>query len=710
MGHDTPLKVAILWHMHQPNYREPDSKRLVLPWVRLHATKDYLDMPLTVAEFEGVKVTFNLVPSLLDQFQLYVDGGTDRHLELSIVRAEDLNEDCKREILDTFFAAHFPTMIEPHARYHELYLKKKKNVGDPILPALFASGEMRDLQVWSNLVWVDPMFRSEEPIKSLFSKGRYFTEAEKLALLQWQRALIARIVPTYRELFDQGRIDISFTPYYHPILPLLCDTDSALEAVPGITLPGRGFRHPEDAERQIVRSMELFETFFGRALSGMWPSEGAISQEAADLLARLGLKWTATDEDILYYSLKKSNVEPAGQSPYMVYEYGPGLKIFFRDHTLSDRIGFVYSGWDADKAVADFMSQLKKVRTMMADRLDDTVVTIILDGENAWEYFPNDGRDFLTLFYRQLADDAAIETVTLTEAAARVAATPLPKVFAGSWINHNFRIWIGHREDNAAWDALLRARETLARFVQEHPDYDREKVAAAWEQIYVAEGSDWCWWYGDEHRGSRNIEFDRIFRRHLAAVYLSLGLEVPSHLLTPIYESAGLPGIVHPEVLLTPVLDGRLTHYYEWDGAGRVDCNSVGGAMHRASRYLSKICFAYDLERVYIRVDFVDSGVRKRSERMRLLLTLLTPQAEAMRVYVDAGVTSGREQGKYQYRLDEILELAIERAALWPERHGSIEFTVAILDGDRTVEVQPELEPIRFEVFAQNNELFWPSW
>ena len=452
MAGTKPLKLALMWHMHQPNYQEPGSNQMSMPWVRLHATKDYLDMPLTAARFDRVRVTFNLVPSLLDQIQLYIDGGTDRHLELSRIPADQLSDRQRSEILSNFFLVHPSHMIEPYARYVSLYNKARQNAGDPILPSLFSAEEMRDLQTWWNLTWVDPIFRGEQKIKRLFGKGEHFTEEDKHELLNWQKELMSRIVPTYRELFKSGRIDISFTPYYHPILPLLCDSEIAREAIPSIELPRKPFQYPEDARRQIEMSARKFEELFGSPMKGMWPSEGSISEEVAHMCADLGIEWIATDEEVLFHSLTKSGLERGTQPLQALYRFGrePGLKILFRDHALSDRIGFVYSGWESERAVADFIGSLKRIRTELGDRLDEAVVTIVLDGENAWEFFPADGHRFLSGLYEALNDDPEIEMIGMTEAARTLQSRPLPRLFAGSWIDHNFRVWIGGREKNAA--------------------------------------------------------------------------------------------------------------------------------------------------------------------------------------------------------------------------------------------------------------------
>lgn len=695
--------------MHQPNYQEPGSKRMILPWVRFHATKDYLDMPLLATKYDTVRTTFNLVPSLLDQLQLYLDGGSDEHLDLSRHRADDLSENQRRKVLATFFSAHPPQMIEPHDRYRELYHKVRGCPEDAVLPALFSSEEMRDLQVWSNLAWVDPMFFGDEPLRSLLKKERHFTEQDKHTLLDWQTEAMARIVPAYRDLLKRGKIDISFTPYYHPILPLLCDTECAREALPSISLPKDRFRHPEDAERQIKMSMEKYEELFDQPLLGLWPSEGSISEEVAQLCIKLGVKWIASDEEVLFQSLAKAGLGRQDNPLHTVYEYGPGLKLFFRDHALSDRIGFVYSGWEADRAVDDFISHLKRIGALFGSKLDDVVIPVILDGENAWEYYQNDGYDFLDELYRRLDRDDEIQTVTMTQAATGIDPHPLPAIFAGSWINHNFRIWIGHPEDNLAWEHLAAARDTLVEFETEHPDFDQSQLQAAWRQIFIAEGSDWCWWYGDEHRGAFNAQFDAIFRRHLMSLYEILGLEVPLVLLTPVSSATPRAHIVMADALVTPVLDGRRTHFYEWAGAGSFNCVAAGGAMHRAEQYLKEIFFAYDHDNLYIRLDFID---KKRVESIKepvLQLSFYAPDPKVISLSLTDPGSWSRTNGINRAALDDLMEIAVPRNFVWPDGYGELGLKVALRDGQATLESWPEDEPIKFPVYQANKELFWPA-
>jgi len=704
-----PLKLAILWHMHQPDYQEADTSNIILPWVRLHATKDYLDMPLRAASHDGIKTTFNLVPSLLDQLQLYLDNGSDPHLTLSRLRAEELTDGQKGEILKTFFCANPTYMIEPYPRFFELYKKNINGKEQHVIPELFTSAELRDIQVWSNLVWVDPYFRSQEPCHSLIVKGKNFSEEDKHSLLDWMLGLLAQVVPTYVDLYNQERIDISFTPYYHPILPLLCDTDIAREALPGIKLPQQRFQHPEDAEMQIEMSMQKYESLFGRKMTGMWPSEGSISEQVADICMKKGIKWIASDEEILFCSLKKSGLDRKNYLLHTIYEYGPGLKLFFRDRALSDRIGFVYSGWDADRAVLDFVDHLKIIRKLLWKHIDDVVVPVILDGENAWEYFPDDGAEFLDELYRTLSIDPEIKTITMSEAANSIKSQPLKSIFAGSWINHNFRIWIGHHEDNQAWDLLGQTRDFLEQFQKEHPDYDSVKIAQAWTQIFKAEGSDWCWWYGDEHRGHNNEQFDQIYRRHLIAVYELLDLDIPLELLNPIYSSTVSLKPVMPDSLVTPKIDGYQTHFYEWAGTGYYDCQKAGGAMHRVDKYLSKVYFAYDYNYLYIRLDFIDKKAIKLLENVKITFNFFVPDKIEVNINPGENSRDGEIVGQYHYCFNDIFEIAFERKFLLSEKFGTLSFNVSLYEKDQILELQPESKPVKLDVPEKDKEMFWPS-
>ncbi len=706
MAESTKLKVAILWHMHQPFYFNPRSDMFEMPWVRFHGLKDYLDMPLLAAENGGVKVTFNLVPSLIDQIDLYGEGKNDRHLELTRIPALNLSFEQKREILATFFSAHYQNMIDPYIRYRQLYRKKDSCGSDLDLAVeIFSSSEIRDLQVWANLVWIDPMFRSEQPIKALFEKGRDFTEDDKIILLRFQISHLKKIIPTYQRLYKEGRIDVSFTPYYHPILPLLVDTASAKEAMPDINLPANRFSFPEDARWHIKSSAEKFRELFGEPLRGMWPSEGSISEETLGLMAAEGIKWTASDQEVLHHSAIKSGKDPHDLIPHSLYHYEgfPQLKLFFRDRGLSDRIGFVYSNWDPQKAAFDFVENIKNLKNVIKDRIGEAVVPIILDGENAWEYYPKDGMEFLRNMYRLLGDDPEIETVFFREAAGDVKSRSLPHVFAGSWIGHNFKIWIGHPEDNLAWDLLYNARKDLTEYIKKNPGMDAGNLAKAWRQIYFAEGSDWCWWYGDDHKSDYNAQFDELYRTHLKAVYAILGLEPPPALSRPIHQSGTQSFISKPESLITPVLDGRLTHYYEWSGAGVYDCSKAGQAMHRAERAIESIHFAFDYDNIYIRLDF--ESLFDLNAQSNALIVLDFKNKTSLEIPL--GKNSRNNMGQYEYVYKQLLEIRIDRKLLMDNGAGRLELFISLYAGSKLLEKWPPDEPIVIDIPEREKEIFW---
>jgi len=699
------LKVAFLWHMHQPYYLDPETNKFMMPWVRLHGLKDYLDMPLLASKY-NVKFTFNLVPSLLDQIEMYCQGYVDRHLELSKIPARELSFEMKKEILESFFDANYPTMIYPYPRYRQLY-RKQESCGSDINLAteIFSTSEWRDLQVWSNLVWIDPMFREDEPIRELFQKKRDFTEEDKEQLLNYEIGLLKKIIPTYRKLYRENKIDISFTPYYHPILPLLVDTDVAREAIPDILLPRNRFNYPDDARWHIQNSRDKFQSLFGQSLRGMWPSEGSVSESVIKLVGENQIKWIATDQEVLYHSLLKSGLESGQFSPHSLYtcEAAPDVRIFFRDHGLSDKIGFVYSGLETDRAVNDFIQSLKTIRNILKGKLENSIVPIILDGENAWEYFPDDGMEFLGKFCEALAADDQIEIVSLTEAAEEIKPVSLPSLFAGSWINHNFRIWIGHSEDNNAWDALFNARKTLVDYQKQNPQADEKKLEKAWKQIHIAEGSDWCWWYGDDHIGDHNAQFDKIFRAHLTAIYNNLGIDPPPDLMRPIHRRESVSGVIMPESLITPQLDGLLTHFYEWGGAGQYDCSNVGGATHRVDKIVKCIFFAFDFKCFYIRLDFDEKFNLVGENDYKVVIDFKSGGSKE--IPLEKG--GSKEETGFSYAVNRILETCFDRKSLIETGDGQIEFNVMIYSNKQMVEKWPVDESFKIELPNKNKMSFW---
>ncbi len=606
---DRPLTVAFLWHMHQPYYKDPFTGVYRLPWVRLHGVKDYLDMLRILEAFPTVRQTFNVVPSLLEQLNEYVENNAkDVHLELTLKNPADLTEGEKTFVIENFFLANWDTMIKPFPRYYELLTKRgtrftKKDIARVL--RYFTDDDIADLQVLFNLCWIDPMFRNNDPfLKELVEKGRGYTVEEKRILIQKQLDILKQIIPEYKRMSQTGQIELSVTPFYHPILPLLSDTDVARMAMPGARLPRR-FSHPEDAREQIRMGIDYFEKTFGFRPAGMWPSEGSVSEEVARMVRAEGIQWIATDEEVLARSLGKGLRNPSGyltDAPalYRPYQFD-GLSIFFRDHKLSDLIGFVYSGWNAATAADDFLNKLVQIRNILPN--DRTyIVPVILDGENAWEYFSNDGYDFLSALYRALSNDTRFRTVTFSDFLKENGkGDGLSRLHAGSWINADFGIWIGHEEDNLSWDYLSKTRDDLSAFALAHPEKD---LREAWKALYAAEGSDWNWWYGDDHATETQEEFDELFRSYLMKVYAIMGREIPHDFHVPILlEDRGVEPSMQIRGFIYPKIDGRVTSYYEWHQAASIDVKRTGGSMHRSEGFISSLYYGFSKDNLYLRVD-----------------------------------------------------------------------------------------------------------
>ena len=564
------VKLALLWHMHQPYYEDLATGEHILPWVRLHAIKDYWGMVALLREFPRIRVTFNLVPSLLAQVQAFAeDRARDRHLALGLKPAAELTAEEAQWMVANGFHAPYAHMIGPYPRYAELHASR-------LARRAFDERDLRDLQVWHKLAWMDPDLLVTDPrLVALVHHGHDYTEDHKAALRGIELELLARVVPEYRAAGARGQVELATSPFYHPILPLLCDSDAHLHAHPQAARPRVRFARPEDARLHIDRAIAFHEAAFGQRPLGMWPSEGSVSDQALQLMADAGLSWVATDEDILSRSLGQPMRAELLYRPYRVGAAGPVA--LFRDHALSDRIGFHYKSWDATAAAVDFVGHVREAGRRYAEATggEAGIVSVILDGENAWEHYPGGGRPFLRALYGALERATDIQTVTMAEAAAGPAAE-LPGVFPGSWINGDFYIWIGHRDDHRAWDQLSAARDT---FDARHALVDAASRDRALEEILIAEGSDWFWWYGDDHSSDHDAEFDELFRRHLRNAYAALGAPVPEELFATNISTGSEPDRLQPSGLLPVTLDGRDTSYLEWVGAVSPSLAKPGGAM-----------------------------------------------------------------------------------------------------------------------------------
>jgi alpha-amylase/alpha-mannosidase (GH57 family) len=606
--------------MHQPYYKDPHTGTYAMPWVRLHALKDYFDMVARVEAFPGFRCTVNVAPSLLMQLQDYTGTEvSDYFLYFASKPAADLQDDEKEFLLKNFFSLNWQNMVLPYPRYRSLLQMRQSAIrpGGSWKIEQFLERDYRDLQVWFQLAWSGQFLQQQPLVHQLISKGKDFTEDEKLELLSLQKKFLAQIIPLYRRLHQTGQIELSCSPLYHPILPLLCDTRSARVARPDLPLPSVMLCSPEDARHQIIEGMRRFEQVFGAVSSGMWPSEGSVSPQVASMMIDAGLAWTASDEAVLQLSLQDTSTE-SHFYPYLFTVHGKSVAVFFRDRTLSDLVGFTYSRWPAEAAARDFVDQLGQ----MSRRLpQDSVVSVILDGENAWEYYPQNGVHFWENVLALLQSQSSVETVTFSEYLRRHAPRKeLKSLHTGSWIHADFKVWIGHPEKNHAWELLAATREVAARLST--PETDPE----IWEHIYVTEGSDWFWWYGDDHASDYKDDFDRLFRSHLQSVYQKLKLQPPAELSQPILKGRGTLAIEPPASRLNPRFDGRVSSYFEWLGAGRITAAAIGGAMHAAQPVIREIWFGFNEEYFFLRLDVEGALIEKTTGKLKFEISFQQPE------------------------------------------------------------------------------------
>ncbi len=604
---EDPIYLSIIWHQHQPVYfKDPETDLYVRPWVRLHAAKDYVDMAAILEGYPDIHATFNLTPSLIGQLDDLQAGAKDLYWVIAEVPADELTENQKQFLLDRFFDTN-RKIIARFPRYQELLVKR--DAGDE-----FATQDFLDLQVLFNLAWTDPDWLAQEPLAGLVEKGRDFEEADKEIILAEHERLIQEVIPIHKRLQDEGQIEITMTPYAHPILPLLYNTDLAREALPDVTLPASRFAYGIDAVAQVERGVELYEDHFGQAPRGMWPAEGSVAQEIVTMVAQNGIEWMASDEGVLANSLGFDNftrnssdvVVEADQlyRPYYVEgRRGGPVAMVFRDVMISDLVGFIYSGMAGEDAAEDFVDRIHAIR----DELNESgaegphLVSVILDGENAWEYYDNDGKEFLHSLYQMLSDDPLIETVTPSEFLEIAPDQPeIEDLWAGSWISHDFSTWIGEEEENRGWELLVDTREFLDLYItgNRQGSITEEALEEAMDQMYIAEGSDWFWWYGADQNSGNDDSFDQQYRNTLKQVYLALGEEPPTVLDVPIIPEQAVTADVASSGLISPTIDG-IVEDGEWDAAGVYEAS--GGAMAAAQPYFDSLAYGFDAKNLYLK-------------------------------------------------------------------------------------------------------------
>jgi len=555
MSADSPLNIVICWHMHQPQYCDLVSGTYQLPWTYLHATKDYIDMAAHLEAVPESRAVVNFAPILLEQLSDYAGqingflsenkGIRDPLLAALACPVLPSNKEQRMELVSACLRANELRSIKRFEHYQQLaemagWFHKHPSgmlyVGDQFIT---------DLLVWYHLAWIgETVRRSNDLVKQLMEKGTGFTLHDRRQLLKLIGELLSSVIDRYRELADKGQIELSMSPYAHPILPLLLDLDSARDAMPDVTMPQLQ-DYPGGEERadwHIKEGIATFKQYFGVRPTGCWPSEGGVSAVALQQLEAHGFAWAATGESVFRHSQANAeNASLAACSLYQGFRVADGeLACFFRDDGLSDLIGFTYSDWHADDAVANLIDHLENIAASTREQ-DNPLVSIILDGENAWEHFPENGYYFLNTLYQRLSEHTDLNMTTYSEYLASARKQPnIKKLVSGSWVYGTFSTWIGDKDKNRGWDMLGDAKKAFDITVAED-SLSGEQMLAAEHQLSICEGSDWFWWFGDYNSADTVSDFERLFRMHLSNLYTLLGKAPPEYLAMVFAHGGGSP-------------------------------------------------------------------------------------------------------------------------------------------------------------------------
>ncbi|MAT43149.1 MAG: glycoside hydrolase [Anaerolineaceae bacterium] len=694
------LYLNLVWHQHQPLYYKDENGVYTRPWVRAHATKDYLDMATVIAQYPNVHATFNITPVLIKQLDdMANNGAIDKYWEYALINAEELNSDQKEFILQRFFDANWDHIIARFPRYQELLDLRGGSDAESIQKAIesYSVQDFRDLQVWFNLAWFDPDFLAEEPLKSLVEKQRDFQEEDKTIVFSEALRIIQEVIPYHKQLQESGQIEVITTPYAHPILPLLIDSNLATVGNPGAETPPQ-FSYPVDALAHLNISAEMYEQHYGTAPRGLWPGEGSVAQIMVPFVLKAGYQWMATGEPVLAKSLGMDSFTRNAQETvleadklyrpyYVTNKDGDQLAVFFRDGVISDKIGFTYSGVSGTAAAKDFMNRLENIREELKKEEADGphIVSVILDGENAWENYENDGKEFFHALYQMLSESETIATITPSDYLEKFPQQEIIEdLFPGAWFSPNYDTWIGEPEETMAWDYLGRTRSMLAKYdISKVREAAPEKIKEAEDYMYLAEGSDWFWWYGADQDSGQDEYFDEGYRALLRKVYETLDEPVPTFINIPIIQAKSIPADVPVNGFSSPQIDG-LNKEGEWDNAGIYFGSETGNSQG--------VLFTNDEKNIYFQI-----GIQDIQPDSQVSIYLKTPR----------GSSSG-----YPFTLaingqnPELLGLAATLAFSWTQEDGltaysgeesgwiESEHTAKASAGDNILEIEIPFEMI----------------
>ncbi len=700
------VRLALIWHMHQPDYRNPSTGTHLLPWTRLHAARGYIDVTKVSELYPYFKQTINFSPILLDQItDLAENPEKDHFFELARKHTTDLNDSEKDFILRHCFFINWDVHVKPNQRYNQLLLKRGIDITGIDLQyvrARFRRSDIRDLIVLFLLAWCGFTLREDPELQAFIEKEQGFTHEHKLLILDKLQENLKEIIPLQARIESKGGIELTCTPYYHPILPLLIDSRVRHDTHPDIP----EFRYPMDAHRQIKMAIESFEKMFGHRPNGMWPSEGSISQDTVELIQESGIKWIAADEALLHESSTGTKVPENADTmaPWLIgKEDLPSLTCCFRNRGLSDDIGFQYSWKKPGEAVSELVKNLENIASGHNQKGPPALVTLVCDGENPWEHYPDGGEGFLKGLARALENNKYVKTTTPTEYLEEFPAEKrIYQLGAGSWIGGNFDIWIGCQEDRDAWRILADARAKLDE-VYPLPDDAEDEIGSdkrrkVLEQLWVVESSDWFWWYGEPFHTPLDYVFDIIFRSRIRRAYELMDLDVPVEILVPVDPKLPVDNIhvKSPLDVIRPLIDGKITTFYEWSGAGHLHASDLEGLMAREKPGpIKDVYFSANPESLYLRIDIDWEDIEDTDV---LIIRVLKP--DEINIAVD--LAENAQADLRLYRLDpesnryhiethttgavvEIVELCVPVKSLGASQKSTISLAVFIMrDKQRT--------------------------
>jgi len=649
---DNTLELSFLWHMHQPDYRDK-SGTMRMPWVFMHAIKDYYDMPWMLSKFGSLKASFNITPPLIEQLHLYKEPlKNDYFLSLWYKDPSQLTEDERNWLIKLCKSANFEMMVKPNPYYLELYYREK-----------LSDSELIDLEILFMLAWCGPYLRlHSDVIQLLLKKRSKFTTDEKKELFDILIKFVEGILPFYASLQIKGQISISTTPYNHPILPLLIDMENVKRANPKSNPPSNSVSLYDDAREQIRRSVNLYRETFGHEPVGFWPAEGSVDEASVPLYKEFGIKWIATDEQILLKSLALDDDTPKDRTAiYQPYQKD-GLAIFFRDHGLSDLFGFEYRYKTPAQAVTHFIASLERIAK--SDNKEQKSVFVILDGENAWEYYQSNGYAFFMYLYEELTNLPWCRMIDMDTISKRPNITPLNHLASGSWINGDFNTWSNHPEKNRAWELIFATYHEYTNHKDKLDSSIQEEIRT---HFLAAQCSDWFWWYGDDHTTEFALEFDELFRGHLISVYRLMEKDVPIWLFEPIIECGERASFFQPiRNTISPPLRRGSGDFFDWLGAGSVYEDRIFSAMDRRRGPIKKLNFGFDAYNIYI-------AFYGDIDKLHQATLIITSKTFELSLEINKNGDFHR-YGTYSLRVDSHIELSINREVFASEMSPTLLF------------------------------------